>query len=258
MIGKIIIGNSFGPCISYVLGLTKVEKEKFAETGIEKATVLKYNYCYGDRNELTQQFNDVKNLNQKMNRAVAHIILGFAQEDEVSNNQMIEIAGKLSVKMGFDRNQYLLVKHNDVGNHLHLVLNRTSFEGKTLSDSNNYKIISDFCREIELEYNFRKVLSPKRFLPKDQRDIPREDARVLQCKAIVNEALNNSIDWDELQYELLAKGINIEKGRGVAFIDEKNVRIKGSKIGFSFDKIEKYFMVRNDELIEKKQTRIKL
>lgn len=256
MIGKIIIGNSFGPCISYVLGLTKVEKEKFAETGIEKATVLKYNYCYGDRNELTQQFNDVKNLNQKMNRAVAHIILSFAQEDEVSNNQMIEIAHKLSIKMGFEKNQYLLVKHNDVGNHLHLVLNRTSFEGKTLSDSNNYKMIAEFCREMELEYNFRKVLSPKRFLPKDQRDIPREDVRVLKCKAIINEALNHSTDWDELQYKLLAKGITMEKGRGVAFIDDKNVRIKGSKIGYSFDKIEKYFQNNENELLHTTRLRI--
>ncbi|RZJ41779.1 MAG: hypothetical protein EOO19_14465 [Chryseobacterium sp.] len=72
MIGKIIIGNSFGPCITYVLGETKLEKEKFAETCIEKATVLKCNYCFGDKNELVQQFNDVKNLNKK-NRTLTKI-----------------------------------------------------------------------------------------------------------------------------------------------------------------------------------------
>jgi len=37
----------------------------------------------------------------------------------------------------------------------------------------------------------------------------------------------------------LFKERKIEKGRGIAFIDQKGVRIKGSEVGYSLSKIEK-------------------
>jgi hypothetical protein len=229
---------------------SKTDKEKEVLTGEKKASVLNYNYCYGNKKELIEQFNDVKMLNQKVTRTVAHIIISFAPGDKVSDNQMVEISSKLALKMGFDKHQYLAVKHNDTPthNHLHIVLNRISFEGKTLSDSNNYKKIAEFCREMELEYKLQQVLSPSRFLSKHENKIPRSDARIEDCKKLVGEALLKSKDWDEFKYKLLSKGIMVEKGRGVTFIDEKKVRIKGSKIGFSFDKIDKHFSIKEPEL----------
>lgn len=242
MIGKIIIGNSFGPCITYVLGETKIEKEKFAETGIEKATVLKYNYCYGDKKELIQQFNDVKNLNQKMNRAVAHIILSFSHDDKLSHNQMREVCGKLAIKMKFEKNQYFSVRHNDTGNHIHLIVNRVGFDAITLSDSNNYKNLCDFCREIEIEYGLEKVLSPRRFLPIEQRNIPRENVRLDRIKDNVIKAVLKSNNYDELRYVLMAAKIDLHLARGITFIDEQKVRVKGSKIGLSKNYIDDYFL----------------
>ena len=240
MIGKIIIGTSFSNCINYVFLGRKEDQQKFRTQGIQKSTLLSYNLCFGPKNDLIEQFNEVRKLNHKVSRAVSHTIISFAEEDTVSDQQMIEIAFKLSIKMNFDKHQYVAVKHNDTGHqHLHIVSNRIScFSGKTLSDSNNFKIISGFCREMEKEYGFREVLSPKRFLPKEQRNTPRHDSRFEACKKIVHDVLKDCQNWDDLQYDLLAKGIMMEKGRGVAFIDDKAVRIKGSKIGFSFDRID--------------------
>lgn len=258
MISKIIIGNTFGPCISYVLQGNKGDQVKQKETGIEKATILKYNYCFGNKKELIEQFNEVKNLNTKVGRAVAHVIISFTHQDKVSNEQMVEIALKFSIKMGFDKNQFLAVKHNDMEhNHLHLVYNRISFEGKTVSDSNNYQKMCAFCREMEIEFGFEKVLSPNRFLPKEQR-VDRKDIRFETCKLIIQQTLNRCKSWDELRYNLLAKGIMMEKGRGIAFIDAKKVRVKGSKIGFSFDRIEDLLKKNQNVSAIELETNIKL
>jgi hypothetical protein len=244
MIGKIIIGDTFGPCISYVLEGSKADKAERNTTGIEKATVLNYNFCYGDKKELITQFNDVRALNPKMKRAVAHIIISFSPQDNVSNNQMIEISQKLGLKMGFNKkNQYLVVKHNDTPthNHLHIVCNRVSFEGKTLSDSNNYKTISEFCREMEKEYNLEKVLSPNRFLPKEQRNYDRKDARVENCKKTIENCLKSATSWDDLCYKLMPEGISFQKGRGLFFVDDKGVKVKASSISLSISQIEQKF-----------------
>ena len=45
-------------------------------------------------------------------------------------------------------NQFIAIMHNDTNHqHVHIVANRIGFDGKTVSDSNNYKRMADFCRQ---------------------------------------------------------------------------------------------------------------
>jgi hypothetical protein len=87
-------------------------------------------------------------------------------------------------ELGFEKNQYLAVLHKDTRHqHLHIVTNRIGFDGKTLSDSNNYKKIAAYCRKMEEKYQMQKVLSPGRFLSKELKKMPRMDARKDQLKS---------------------------------------------------------------------------
>ena len=51
---------------------------------------------------------------------------------------------------------------------------------------------------------------------------------------------------------MTALGYQILKGRGISFTDQKQVKIKGSEVGFSLTKIEKIFALKQEQ--EKQQT----
>ena len=76
MIGKIKIGKSFRGCINYCLDKKQAE-------------VLAYNYCYGQKKELIEQFNDVRNLNQKLSSPVQHMTLSLPPGEKISKEKLI-------------------------------------------------------------------------------------------------------------------------------------------------------------------------
>jgi hypothetical protein len=63
---------------------------------------------------------------------------------------------------GFTDNQYLIFRHYDADHpHLHLLVNRISFDGKVVSDSNNYKRSEEIVRQLEMKYGLLKVQPSK-------------------------------------------------------------------------------------------------
>ena len=85
MIGKITIGKSFGGCIRYCLDdkleLSREQKQILQkQDGLKhenRAEVLEYNMCYGDKKELTRQFNEVRALRPQLSSPVMHCLLGM-------------------------------------------------------------------------------------------------------------------------------------------------------------------------------------
>jgi hypothetical protein len=65
---------------------------------------------------------------------------------------------------GFQDNQYVAISHGDTQHeHLHIVANRIGFDGKTANDSNSYKRMANFCRQVKKSYQLKPVLSPNKF-----------------------------------------------------------------------------------------------
>lgn len=138
MIGKIIIGKSFRGCINYVLQ-NKLRGDLELPTQ-KRAELIHFNQCFGDYKELIKQFNEVRLLNPKLAKPVMHLILSLSPGEKPENASLISMAEDCSRALGFDKNQYIAVTHNDTTHlHLHIVVNRIGFDGKTISDSNNYK-----------------------------------------------------------------------------------------------------------------------
>ena len=65
MIGKVITGKSFGGCLRYCLEDKKRANDKDKMIMKNRAEVLKYNLCFGNKAELIEQFKEVRKLNTK-------------------------------------------------------------------------------------------------------------------------------------------------------------------------------------------------
>ena len=203
-----------------------------------RADILQYNLCFGDKVELIQQFDEVRRLNAKQSKPVMHITLSLAPGEQLSKQQLSQIANHCAEDLGFDKNQFIAVEHNDTEHqHFHIVVNRINFDGKTLPDSNSYKRISDFCRKMEKRFQLIQVLSPTKFLSGDQKNLARLDQRKERLRMVIAQSLKNSKDFDEFAGKIKANNYQIIKGRGISFIDKQAVKVKGSELGFSMEKI---------------------
>ena len=248
MIGKFILGTSFSGLVNYLISDKKHKgNDLLSKPMAGRAEILGYNNIYGDKDDLIRQFTEVSLLNRHQSKPVLHLSLSFAKSDPITTDLIFKIVDELAKDFNFVDNQYLIIRHHDTAEthgHVHLCINRVNLSGKTnVSDSHSYKRTSDFCRKIETKYDLQAVMAPRRFLPKNQRLIPRKDNRKLKLKALVKEAVAKAKSIEDLSLRLADKGIKTIKGRGLSFVDNKSMKIKGSEIGYSLAKVEKQIKV---------------
>jgi hypothetical protein len=246
VIGKITIGKSFKGCLLYCIN-DKRQEQKNEPVMKERAEIIMFNQCYGSQQELIRQFNEVRRLNPKLSKPVLHITLNLVPGEQLSKDKLMEMCQDCAKDMGFENNQYVAIHHKDTKHqHLHIVANRIGFDKRTVSDSKNYQRIATYCRKMELKYQLKQVLSPRQFLPKDQRLIPRQDARKERLKKDIQQTLKLVRNYGEFEQKMRSLGYQVLKSRGISFIDNKKVKIKGSELGFSLMKIEKIFALKHE------------
>ncbi len=248
MIGHVSIGKSAYHCISYCLEdkreLTEEQKAKLsAEEKLQhqnRAEVLFYSQCFGNKKELASQFRDVQKLSRRCEKPVLHLSLRLAPGENLSKSQLSEIGKAAAEEFGVGDHQYICVLHKDTKEqHIHIAANRVGFDGKAAKDGNSYKRMSALCRKLEKQYGLQEVLSPRAFLPPSERRIPRHDSRKERLKSNIRNSLDKANSYLEFEKQMKNLGYQIIKGRGISFIDNKKVKIKGSEVCFSLAKIEK-------------------
>jgi len=260
MIGKMTTGKSFFHCLSYCLedkkNLSEEEKLRLSEKENlqhkDRAEVLLYNNCFGNARELTSQFNEVRKLSSRAEKPVLHISLRLAPGEKLSKDQLADIGKSCAEEFKINENQYICVLHKDtLDQHIHIVANRVGYNGRAVSLSNNYRRIANFCRKMEEKHSLREVLSPRSFLPKEQRLAARQDVRKEQLKKDLRETLKVSANYQNFEQKMKLLGYQVLKGRGISFVDDKKVKIKGSEVGFSLMKIEKILTLNRELKIKK-------
>lgn len=252
MIEKITIGKSFGGCIRYCLD-DKLELSREQKVILQKqdglkhenrAEVLEYNMCYGDKKELTRQFNEVRALRPQFSSPVMHITLSLDQADAFTKEKLRQMGQDFAKEFGFEKNQYIVIYHQDTKHpHLHIVANRVGFDGSRISDSNSYRKVANLCRKLELKYELKQVLNPERFMTLQQRQEhsreQRVDHRKEQLKQNIRDCLLTATNFSDFISKMEQRKIRVIKSRGISFIDDKKMKIKGSEVGFSLSTIEK-------------------
>lgn len=250
MIGKIAIGKSFKGCLLYCLN-DKLQEQKQELVMKNRAEILLFNQCYGNQKELIQQFNEVRQLNLKLSKPVLHITLSLSPGEQLTKDKLMEMCQDCAKDLGFENNQYIAIHHRDTNHqHLHIVANRVGYDKRTVSDSRNFQKIAAYSRKMELKFELKQVLSPRQFLSKEQRLIPRQDARKEQLKKDIQQALKQVKNYFEFEQKMKSLGYHVLKGRGISFIDDKKVKIKGSEVGFSLMKIEKIIALKQELAIK--------
>lgn len=252
MIGKITIGKSFGGCIRYCLDdkleLSREQKQILQkQDGLKhenRAEVLEYNMCYGNKKELTRQFNEVRALRPQLSSPVMHITLSLDQEDVFTTETLRQIGQDFAKEFGFEKNQYIAIYHQDTKHpHLHIVVNRVGFDGSRISDSNSYRKIANLCRKLELKYELKQVLNPGKFMTQQQRyEHSREqriDQRKEHLKQNIRDCLLTATNFSDFVRKMEQQKIQVIKSRGISFIDDKKMKVKGSEVGYSLSTIEK-------------------
>ena len=66
------------------------------------------------------------------------------------------------------------------------------------------------------------MLSPKRYLSKEQRLLPRNDeSKKVLALSYYENGISNSKDFEQFVRIMQSKGYKVIKGRGISFIDDK-------------------------------------
>ena len=262
MIGHVSKGASFFHCISYCLEdkikLTEEMKRQLAQADHlqhkDRAEVLEYNLCFGDKYELAEQFRDVMKLSKQVEKPVLHLSLRLAPGDSLTREQWLEIGREAAKEFGVADHQYICVLHKDTKEqHIHIAANRVGFDGKVASDSNSYKRMATLCRRLENHYSLQHVLSPRAFLAPEERRLPRHDQRKEKLKEDIRRTLKEVSLFSEFQKRMEGLRYQVIKGRGISFVDDKKVKTKGSEVGFSLAKIEKILALKQELAARQKQ-----
>ncbi|RAV99666.1 relaxase/mobilization nuclease domain-containing protein [Pseudochryseolinea flava] len=153
MTGNQIKGKGFRGALRY--NLEKVEK------GV--AEILGHTFVRVNEQSIMKEIQIVKVLRPNLQKFFYHTSINFPPHEVVSNETMKRIALDYLASLGFDQHQYIIFRHHDANHpHLHILVNRIGYDGKVLSDSNDYARSEKVLRYLEKKYNLTEVASSKK------------------------------------------------------------------------------------------------
>jgi len=237
MMAKITNGSSFGGCVRYVM--TKKDARLIAANGV----------LHANHRTVTESFNLQAELNPRLGKMVGHISLNFSAQDKekIDNAFMRGVAREYMQKMGIADTQYIIVRHNDREHpHCHIVFNRVSNSGKTISDQNDRLRSVKACRALTEKHGlYLKETDAKQDVKREQLRGP--DKIKYEIHDAIKAALPHCTNWNDLRKRLEKDGISVTykfKGNtgekeGVIF-GKDGQSFNGSKVDrqFSFSKLD--------------------
>ena len=235
MIGKVVIGKSFGGCVRYV-----VQKQD--------AQIL---YGEGLRIEntdtMTHDLNMQRKINPALENAVGHISLNWSakDKDKLTPEIMLATAQEYLAKMKIRDTQVLIVQHKDCNHpHLHIIYNRVNNEGKTISDQYQYRRNLKVCKELTVNRGFHLATGKSQV---NREQLRGADKIKYQLYDMINKAIPMSKNWEQFEKILAKDNIsmqfkykgNTDQVQGVSF-GFNGQTFKGSEIdrSFSFGKLD--------------------
>lgn len=157
MIGNINTGSDFRGLVNYLLDPSKMPQ------------IVDTNLAGGDRNTMTWELDTCASQRPSTKKPVKHISVGFAPDDgQLQHETIEEIAIAIVYGLGYDNNQYLIVRHGRIDpkhdrvhehDHFHILINAIDFEGKRVRDSYDKKKLENILRQREIEHDLTIVAS---------------------------------------------------------------------------------------------------
>jgi hypothetical protein len=228
MIGKVMIGSSFGGVVRYTM--QKQQATLLLAEGVRAEQIR----------TMIDDFNMQRKLNPDLTKAVGHISLSWSKEDaaRLTPDNMKQRALEYMEKMKITGTQFILVEHRDKNHpHLHIIYNRVNNEGKTISDR--------FQKErITLKYGYHLGKGKEQV---NRQQLKGADKIRYELYDGIKAASAGAQSWNELSAKLEKQGIELifkyksgtSEIQGVSFT-KGGLQFKGSKIdrSLSFGKLD--------------------
>src|ERR1700761_2352437 len=201
MIGYIGFSPSYGETLQYCLSNKRGQPS--SSEGENRAEVLYYNLCYGDKDQLVQQFKRAQKANINICKPVLHLAISLSPEDKVKKSRLVDIAKDCARALDFDKHQYLAILHKDTAHpHMHLVVNRVGFDGHTVVNQFMLRKVNTFCRDSEVKYDLKRVPAIRWYRAKAEKMMPSDDKRVIKLKNNIRWALTQVANYEEFQVSM--------------------------------------------------------
>lgn len=249
MIGKQVKGRSFSKLLNYLFGK-------------DGASLIGSNMEGFTPRELAAEFRFSQQLNPRVKRVVYHASLSLSHTEHLKNDAWHEIAKKYLQAMGFDMNQYAVVRHTDRDHdHAHIIASRIRLDGTTVSDSWDYRRSEAAIRQLEQEYGLQSLHSSQ---AKDSRSPTTGEQRLLartgeesvrvHLQRSLNQAIQTSATMPQLIEQLQQKGVSVRVSnhntgeiKGISY-ELNGVAFSGTHLGkaYTFTGLQKYRGVNYD------------
>lgn len=240
MTGNQVKGRSFRGALRY--NLEKVEK------GV--AEMLTHSFAAFNENAIMKEVQMVRVLKPNLKKYFYHTSINFPYHEKLSNETMKQIGLDYLKGNGFNQHQFIIFRHNDVDHpHLHILVNRIGYDGKVMSDSNDYARSEKVLRELEKKYNLTVVTPSRqareRAMTKNELEYMKRTNRPsekMALQVILNEVLSQKgkMSTKEFIERLESKRVSILFNQastgyvsGVSF-SYNGVVMKGAKLGNDF------------------------
>lgn len=216
MIAKINIGNSLFGALAY--NQNKIDQEKGKVLFTNK--ILENPDGKFDIHKCIECFNNHIPEGIRTKKNVIHISLNPDPKDNLSDEQLLQIAQEYLENLGYGQQPYMIFKHEDIDrHHLHIVSIRTDENGKKVNDKFEYYRSQKITRELEEKYNLHPATKKQ---ITDRREIKKVDYKAGDVKQQLSstvKALINSYKFQSFtEYRALLSlyNIRVEEIKGEA------------------------------------------
>lgn len=265
MIAKISNISSFQAALKYVVNKEKVTEFEGVEMKEAAATRIGGNLMTSKVSTMSNEFNSIPN---NLKHPGKHLSISLPIGETVDDATWLEIAKqaistnyKEDGRNDYSKCQWVAYRHNDTEHqHIHVIINRKNFEGKTVLDRNEKWHYMDVMRELEIKHELTEL--PKKaknnvkesiFESKINKVGANTDKRIVAKK--IDLAVENASNMEEFKKILHVSGIewqpriNDETGEttGARYYYEqgkkgRGVTFSGSKVGYSLPRVQEIFL----------------
>lgn len=240
MTGNMIKGKGFRGALRY--NLEKVER------GV--AEVLDHSFVEASEKTIMKEIQMIRVMRPNLQKFFYHTSINFPPNENLTNAVMKQIGQDYLKESGFTQHQYIMFRHRDADHpHLHILVNRIGYDGKVLSDSNDFARCEKILRELEKRYNLTEVIASKqareRAMTKDELEMMKRTnipSHKMRLQVIIKDVLasKTTLTCSEFIQALEAEGINILFNQastgyvsGISYSYD-GIIITGAKLGNDF------------------------
>lgn len=232
MIAKLTKGRGFRGVLEYSLRESK-------------GFLLDTNMGGSTPRALAREFGQIRGLRPELTRPVHHVSIALPPGERLSAEQWQAVGCFYLEGMGFTNNQYVMTRHTDADHeHIHILVNRITLDGKLVSDSKDYQRQEQIMRQLEKEYGLTQVTPSKDSVRRSHTKGEMECAlrtgkpsAKMVLQKMVDTALKDAPALAEFSARLEASGVRVlpnqaSTGRisGVSF-QYDGITMKGGDLG---------------------------